>query len=327
MKRLLRPVFVLGLVLFSAGLALAQEATPTPAAPSLSATPLPTPTPIPRPDVSATLAQERVTVSFFFDSLPQGGTGLLRLDGAGMAGCSARFLNDMVDCFAVPDDGFFALIAVGMEQNPRAYGLDILTWFDDGTRQTVNAQVEVTNAGFIRQNVDLAPDKLHLIDPEIERAELARLESIFSVITPERLWAGRGFQLPILGSSLTSPFGAFRTFNQSFQTRHTGWDIRATMGQPIMASGSGRVAYAGFLDIRGSTVVIDHGWGVYSAYAHLSQTHVTRGQSIVEGQIIGTVGNSGRTSGAHFHWEMAVNGKYVDSVQFIQIWLPGLGES
>ncbi|GIL13862.1 MAG: hypothetical protein BroJett038_25820 [Chloroflexota bacterium] len=320
MKRVFLFVVLLAFGGLSAAFALAQKATPIPA-PTLP----PTPTPMPRPRPTDMLTQERATVEFFFASLSQGGSGLLRVTGDGMAGCSTRFLNAVVDCFPVPGDGYFALLAVSMEQNPRRYPLDVFVWYTDGARQTLNAEVEVTSAGFIRQNIDLAPDKVYLIDPEIERTEFARLESIFSTITPERLWAGQGFQLPILGSELTSPFGAFRTFNQSFQTRHTGWDIRATLGQPIMAIGAGRVAYAGFMDIRGNIVVLDHGYGIFSTYAHLSQIHVTRGQSINEGQIIGTVGNTGRTSGAHFHWEVAVNGQFVDSAQFIQMWLPGLG--
>jgi murein DD-endopeptidase MepM/ murein hydrolase activator NlpD len=69
-------------------------------------------------------------------------------------------------------------------------------------------------------------------------------------------------------------------------------------------------------------VVIDHGYGVFTTYSHLSQTHVTRGQSITAGQVIGTVGSSGRTSGAHFHWEIAVNGDFVDAKQFLEMWKP-----
>lgn len=309
-------------------LALAQQSageTLEPTTPVPVLTPTPTLTPIPRPLPTGTVSGDRATVELFFVTINQGGTGLLRVTGAGLAGCSARFIVQVVDCFPVPGDGYYALISTNMEQNPRKYPLDIFTWYDDTRRQTINAQVEVTGAGFIKQNVNLAPDKTYLIDPEVERTEFARLESIFGTATPEMLWTGQGFHLPILGSELTSPFGAFRTFNESFQTRHTGWDIKATLGQPIMASGAGKVAFAGFMDIRGNIVIINHGYGVYSTYSHLSQVHVTRGQTVRAGQIIGTVGSTGRTSGAHFHWEIVVNGFFVDSVEFINLWLPGIG--
>jgi hypothetical protein len=326
-KRFVYFACFLAVWLISAALVMAQQpeetAVPTTSIPPL--TPTPTLTPIPRPVPSSTVAGERATVELFFNSINQGGAGLLHVTGASLAGCSVRFIVQVVNCFPVTNDGYYALVAVNMEQNPRQYPLDVFTWYDDTQRQTINTKVEVTGANFIKQNVDLAPDKTYLIDPEIERTEFARLESIFSDTTPEMLWAGQGFQLPILGSELTSPFGAFRTFNASFQTRHTGWDIRAAIGQPIMASGAGKVAYAGLMDIRGNLVVINHGYGVYSTYAHMSQIHVTRGQSVREGQIIGVVGNTGRTSGAHFHWEFVVNGEFVDSVQFINMWLPGMG--
>ncbi len=209
-----------------------------------------------------------------------------------------------------------------MEQTPRVHDLDILAWYSDGTRQTINTQFSVTLGRFIKQDVTIAQDKAYLVDPEIERSELARLESIFAKVTTERLWDASGFMMPIPGGELTSPFGAFRTFNQSMQTRHTGWDIRATLGQPVLASASGKVVYAGFMDIRGNIVILDHGFGVFTTYCHFSQVHVTRGQTITAGQVLGTVGSTGRTSGPHFHWEVAVNGSFVDANQFYAMWKP-----
>jgi murein DD-endopeptidase MepM/ murein hydrolase activator NlpD len=209
-----------------------------------------------------------------------------------------------------------------MEQNPRAYDLTIFAFYDADSPITLTIPVEIIRGDFIRQDIVMAPDRAYLVDAEIERNELARLESVFSQHTAERLWDDNGFQMPILNSTLTSPFGAFRNFNGMLQTRHTGWDIRTTLGVPVMASAGGKVAFAGRLEIRGNIVIVDHGYGIFSTYNHLSQIHVTRGQSIVKGQIIGVTGDTGRSSGPHFHWEMAVNGAFVDSIQFTQTWLP-----
>ncbi len=315
---------VLAVVLMMIGTLLsvaAQEATPE-TEPTQPSGPVPTTTPIPRPLPVSALTQERATVEFYFATLAQGQAGLIHVTGEGLAGARARFLNELIDFFPVENDGVYGLLAVSMEQSPRQYDLDIFTWYDDETRQTINTQVEIVTGGFILQDIIIEPDKAYLVDPEIERTELARLESVFSAVTLEKMWDDTGFDLPIPGGGLTSPFGAFRSFNQSLQTRHTGWDVRATLGQPIMASAAGKVAFAGLMDIRGNLVVIDHGFGVFSTYSHLSQVHVTRGQSIAKGQVIGTVGNTGRTSGAHFHWEMAVNGVFVDSANFIGAWKP-----
>lgn len=287
---------------------------PTPAAP-------PTATPIPRPGAAQSLSADGMTVDLYFSGLAQGQTGLVYVSGEGLAGARARFLNQLTDCFP-GDDGYYCLISTSMEQSTRVYDLDIFGWFADEARTTIHTQVEVGLGKFIRQEVTIPPERAYLIDPEIERGELARMESIFSTFTEEEYWDSTGFALPIAGSELTSPFGAFRTFNDSVQTRHTGWDLRTTLGQPVMATAAGEVAFTGLLDIRGNIVVIDHGYGVFSTYSHLSQVHVTRGQTITKGQIIGTTGNTGRSSGPHFHWEIAVNGVFVDSVQFIQMWLP-----
>jgi murein DD-endopeptidase MepM/ murein hydrolase activator NlpD len=289
---------------------------PTPFAPA-------TPTPIPRPQPTNVLTQNRATLEVYFSSLAQGGTGLLHVTGTGIAGAKSNFLDNLVDFFPMPNVGFYGLVSASMEQTARNYNLDVLVWYEDGTRDTISTKVDVTTGTFIKQTVTLAPDKAYLADPEIERNEFAKLESIFSTNTPQRLWDSSGFQLPIPGGELTSPFGAFRNFNGTMDTRHTGWDIRATLGQPVMASTAGKVVYTGLMEIRGNIVVVDHGMGVFSTYNHFSQTHVTRGQTINAGQVLGVVGNTGRTSGPHFHWEIIVNDNFVDAIQFIQMWKPG----
>jgi hypothetical protein len=277
-------------------------------------------TPAPRPLPTAVVTEGNATLELLFEGIPQGQVGVVHVTGDGIAGARARFLNRLVDFFPMDGDGFYGLLSVSMEQSPRTYDLDVFVWYDDTTRTTLRAQVVVPVGDFIRQTVTIPPDKAFLIDPELERAELARLESIDGNVSAERLW--NGFQLP-LPSTLTSPFGAFRTFNQAVETRHTGWDMRSTLGMPVMASAAGEVAYAGWMEIRGNYVMLDHGYGVYSGYAHLSQIHVTRGQTVTEGQILGTTGNTGRTSGPHFHWEIAVNGEWVDAVRFLEMWKPG----
>lgn len=296
---------------------LAQGET---AAPTL--TPAPTATPIPKPPPTSIVEEGGVTVAFYFPSIPQGQTGILEVQGEGIIGARVRFLDEYIDFFQGSDGGLYALLSVGMEQTPRNYTIAVFAWNEADQRVTVNAEVTVVLGRFILEEITLPPDRSFLVDAEIERSELARMESIFANRTPERGWDESGFQYPILNSSLTSPFGVFRTFNGTLRTRHTGWDIRTILGNPILASAGGTVAYSGLMDIRGNMVTIDHGHGVFSTYSHLSQIHVTRGQSIIKGQIIGTTGDTGRSSGPHFHWEMAVNGEFIDSDVFIHSWQP-----
>lgn len=322
MKRFV--LIVLTVFLIVAPLAYADEGINETPPPPTVGTPAPifTATPVPRPLPVSVIEQDGTTVELYFQTIAQGQVGLIHVNGENIAGGRARFINNIVDFYPVSDDGFYGVLSVSMEQTPRKYDLSVFAWYEDGTRVTVNTQVEIVLGAFIRQDITIAPDRLYLVDAEIERDELARLESIFSPVTPEHLWDANGFQLPILGSELTSPFGAFRNFNGALQTRHTGWDIRTVLGVPVMASAGGKVAFAGLMDIRGNIVIIDHGYGIFTVYCHLSQIHVTRGQTIVKDQIIGVTGDTGRTSGPHFHWEMAVNGNFVDTIQFSQSWIP-----
>jgi hypothetical protein len=293
--------------------AVAQEAT---------GIPLPAVTAIPRPQPTTSLTSaDGFTVELYFGTLPQGRAALLHVYGEGITEAKVRFLNKLTGCFPALNDGYFCLISTNMEQNPRQYELSVFTSFADGRRGSLTTQVEVVSGGFIRQDFAIASDLAYLIDPQVERDEFARLDGIDNTFTPEILWDANGFSAPIV-SELASPFGAYRTLNDTVQTRHTGWDLRAVLGTPIGAMASGRVAFAGALDIRGNYVMIDHGYGLYSGYAHLSQIHVTRGQTVTKGQIIGVSGESGRGNGPHLHWEVVVNGEWVDSVDFIQMWMP-----
>jgi len=305
----------------------AQDQPPTepPADGGLDPAPVGTAVPLPtrgaRPASFMITQSDRAALHFFFQALPQGETALMRVVGNEIANVRALFLGDLIDFFPV-DDNFYGLIAAGMEQpTGRNNPLAVYVTFTDGTRTTLDANVEIVLGSFIRQNVTVAPDRGYLLDIETEQSELARLESMIGTYTDERLWDETGFQLPIM-AALTSPFGAFRTFNGTLNTRHTGWDIRTTLGVPVMASAAGRVVFAGTLAIRGNYVLIDHGYGVFTGYAHFSTTHVTRGQEVAKEQVLGTTGDTGRTSGPHFHWELAVNGDWVDSIQFLEMWMP-----
>ncbi len=274
-----------------------------------------------RPIPTTVLVEGQVTLELYFESLAQGQVGLVHIYGTNLAGARASFLENVFDFFPVSEDGYYGLIAVGMEQSAGTHDLSVVVQYLDETNSTIITAVEVVLGPFIRQEITVSEELGYLIDPEVESHELAQLEGIFSMFTAEQLWDENGFRWP-LDTELTSPFGAFRVFNQIAGSRHTGWDMRAQTGDPVTAIAAGRIAFAGVLDLRGNYVLIDHGYGIYSGYAHLSVVQVTRGQEISEGQIIGQVGSTGRSGGAHFHWEMTVNGEWVDSVEFTEMWIP-----
>lgn len=276
--------------------------------------------PAPRPMPTAVMIESGARLELYFSSLKQGGFGLLRLAGDGIESPRLDYLGRERRFFQVEDDAWYALLIVDMNASP---GLRQLTVRADRGPEEISftRDIRVDSGRFILQEFELPADRAYLVDPAIEAAEFARLDEITSEAGPNPLWDADGFGLP-LESETTSPFGAFRVLNDGVKTRHTGWDQRASTGTPVHAMASGKVVFAAPLEIRGDTVVIDHGVGVYTLYAHLSATNVTRGEAVDAGQIIGLSGNSGRSTGAHLHWELIVAGHWLDGLEMVALWLP-----
>ena len=119
---------------------------------------------------------------------------------------------------------------------------------------------------------------------------------------------------PVPKGVLTSPFG-FR-----WGSFHTGLDIAAPVGQPVIACADGKVIFIGSrkrFRRYGNTVMLDHGKGVYTYYAHLSEINVKKGQSVKKGQKIALVGNTGRSTGPHLHLEVRVNNQLYNPLAYI----------
>jgi murein DD-endopeptidase MepM/ murein hydrolase activator NlpD len=138
-----------------------------------------------------------------------------------------------------------------------------------------------------------------------ERLDVRRtyLESLPS------LWPVRGYLASGFGVRL-SPFTDTKVF-------HHGLDIGAAMGSPAGAAAGGKVVRSGFEPLYGNLVVIDHGNGYRTVYAHLSERLVEEGDTVSRGEAIGKVGKTGRTTGPHLHYEVHVNGLPVNPIRFL----------
>jgi murein DD-endopeptidase MepM/ murein hydrolase activator NlpD len=153
----------------------------------------------------------------------------------------------------------------------------------------------------------------------IERAqkEARKIKRIYADGSIDRLWKG-DFQLPMT-SDITSPFGNKRVFNGQLKSYHNGVDFRARTPKPVFASNSGVVKLAESLFYSGNAVVIDHGTGIFTIYAHLSRIDVIAGRYVEKGQRLGLTGATGRVSGPHLHWGVKVKGLAVNPLQLIQL--------
>ncbi len=135
----------------------------------------------------------------------------------------------------------------------------------------------------------------------------------------QRMWDG-DFILPVKSyKNIKWNFGYKREINGYLAGQHKGIDISARRGTPVLASGSGIVVVARKFTLEGNLVVIDHGTGVFSIYAHLSKFHVKEGDFVRKGQIIGRVGSTGRSTGPHLHFGIKVAGVDVDPQIFMNI--------
>lgn len=130
------------------------------------------------------------------------------------------------------------------------------------------------------------------------------------------LWEDN-FVLPLTGR-ITTEYGLIRYINDEYSGRHSGIDIAANRGTAVMAANSGIVNLAGLQYVTGNTVIIDHGFGVSSSYAHLDKFFVKPGDAIQKGQIIGQVGSTGFSTGPHLHWTVRIGATFVNPWLFIE---------
>jgi murein DD-endopeptidase MepM/ murein hydrolase activator NlpD len=216
-------------------------------------------------------------------------------------------------------DRWWALIGVAADLPPGLYPVSV-TYVPPGQQAAANivASFVVTRKDFGIAYIELDEASASLLAPEIVQAEIARRAAIFSGFTAQRLWSGP-FVAPARGS-VSSPYGEGRSYNQRPATDyHHGTDFIGDVGSPVVASAAGRVAFAGELRVRGNSIIIDHGAGLFTAYHHLSAIDVAEGQSVTAGQRIGAIGATGAVTGPHLHWEVIVRGVEVDGA----LWLKG----
>ncbi|HEX9773423.1 MAG TPA: peptidoglycan DD-metalloendopeptidase family protein [Steroidobacteraceae bacterium] len=156
-----------------------------------------------------------------------------------------------------------------------------------------------------QRHVDPAPDDLKRIATERERID--RALSTYDEGREPLLRLGA----PIAGRR-SSSFGLRRYFNGQARAPHSGMDIAAPAGTPIVNPAPGRVLDAGDFFFNGQTVIVDHGQGVIAIYCHLSRTDVKPGDELGAGAQLGLVGATGRVTAAHLHWGIAINRALVD---------------
>jgi len=229
---------------------------------------------------------------------------------------AAHAFGRRVATYRVDRTRWRTLVGIDLSTPPGRYPVT----FDstvDGRRLATTSTLDVRDKAFPTRELSVADAFVNPPASEAARiaAEGARLDAIWKVETPQRLWDSP-FVRPVVEPA-NSAFGSRSVFNGQMRTPHSGADFLSPAGTPVHAPAGGRVVLAAPLYYSGNTVVIDHGLGLYSLFAHFSAIAVHEGDLVTAGDVLGRVGATGRVTGPHLHWAVRVGGARVDPLSVL----------
>jgi len=201
---------------------------------------------------------------------------------------------------------------IGLDDEPRMVSIEVRGRTASGELAAGAHAVTIRPKEFPREELSVASE--YVEPPPDVQERLARERAAL-----DRVYAARGDEIPYAQPFLrpvpgerTSTFGMRRIYNGQPRAPHPGLDLRAAEGTPVLASGPGRTALARNLYYSGNTVILDHGGGLFTIYAHLSEIRVEEGASVRAGDVLGLSGSTGRVTGPHLHWGAKIGDRPFD---------------
>jgi len=227
---------------------------------------------------------------------------------------SARYRDRKVLVTHNDDNALIAVIGLPLASKPGRHYLKVNN--RQGQTQSIGFQVE--DKAYEEQHITIKDKRK--VNPEkrdMQRinAETARIKSALGHWS-EQQDMSITFVKPVEGPT-SSPFGLRRFFNEQARNPHSGLDIAAPEGTPILAPADGVVLDTGEFFFNGNTVLLDHGQGLVTMYCHMSKIDVKPGQTVTTGEQLGEVGMTGRVTGPHLHWGVSLNDARVDPLLFL----------
>ena len=219
--------------------------------------------------------------------------------------------------FAEEEGVYYGLAGVHVYTDPGIYELELTAVRGSGQNIAISADIPVEASRFGYEQISVPASRSSLLAPEVVITERERLEALVYTHTLRRYWSVP-FQRPSPGP-ISSYYGTRRSYNGGpYTSYHSGVDFRAPSGTRVHAPAAGTVILAEHLVMRGNAIVIDHGWGLLTGYWHLSAIEVQTDQQVQQGELIGKVGNTGLSTGAHLHWETWVGGVSVNGAEWLE---------
>ncbi|NDL67995.1 M23 family metallopeptidase [Anaerotalea alkaliphila] len=214
------------------------------------------------------------------------------------------------------EDGHVGFLPLDYDAVPGTYALDIRV-VSGNESLDLEWTLEILPKDFPVQQLNIDPAALSLREEESAAEDRLALAEAFARTSPEALWTGPFLQ-PVSGR-ISTEYGMRRSVNDNVTAyRHRGIDIAAPQGTPILASNGGTVVLARPLNITGETVILDHGMGIHTLYAHLHAVHVQPGEVVAKGQLLGEVGSTGFSTGPHLHFETTYRGEPMNPWNFFR---------
>lgn len=213
-------------------------------------------------------------------------------------------------------DVWRGLIGIDVDTRPGVYPVRIAVSRPAQPPITTTADLPVSAKRFLTRRLRVADDFVDPLAGDLSRIarDAERLEALFKAVTPH---AGDAPFLPPVTDPAITNFGVRSFFNRQPRSPHGGIDYRSPAGTPVAAPGAGRIVLADDLFFTGHTVIIDHGLGLYSVFAHFSTITVVDGDRVPRGAIVGLVGATGRVTGPHLHWGVRLHGARVDPLSLL----------
>lgn len=212
------------------------------------------------------------------------------------------------------DDRWLAIVGIALSTKPGPLKLRVTTG-----AKSVDVPFQVRDKQYRTQSLTIKNDRQ--VNPKPEDLKRIESEQERSNVALSKFSTG-GAPVFALGSPLdgqrSDSYGSRRVFNGQPRNPHSGMDIAAAKGTPIHSPAAGIVVEAGSFFFNGNTLFIDHGYGLVTMYCHLDQIKVKVGDRLAAGDVVGTVGATGRVTGPHLHFGVALNRAMVDPALFLE---------
>lgn len=253
-------------------------------------------------------------------AVPQGSAAIIRLRSNEPTAVEA-LTSDRTLPLNIGNGFAWTIMSFGPEAQTGVRTIELLGRDLAGNESRSQASFQVAAGEFLSENVQVPVALARLLTPEFRHHEETRLREIYAQSSGPPRWTGR-FRIPVEGQVVTD-FGTQRAYNGGPTVgHHAGVDIAAPAGAPVLAAQAGRVALVDELTVRGMTLVLDHGHGIYSTYAHLQDILVEPNAQVEAGQRVARVGNTGLSTGPHLHWEIWVGGAMIEPLAWTKLDLP-----